>query len=86
MLKQLLLGAGLALTVAACATQPTTQPQAATAAPTKTAGCVPSSPPSPPNSCVSFGSTYSQKDLQQTGTMGNTAQALQKLDPAIQLR
>jgi len=86
MLKQLLLGAGLALTVAACATQPATTPATAAATPTKTAGCVPSSPPNPPNNCSSFGSTYSQKDLQQTGTLGNTALALQKLDPAIQLR
>jgi hypothetical protein len=86
MLKQLLLGAGLALTAAACATQPTAQPQAASAAPTKTAGCVASSPPSPPNSCAYFGSTHSQEDLRQIGTTGNIAQALQKLDPSVQAR
>lgn len=91
MLNRLLIGASLALCLAACAsTAPgpgAATPKAATAdAPP--AGCVADTAtrilPSKPD-CAASGRSYTQEDLQRTGS-ADTAQALRLIDPTVTVR
>jgi hypothetical protein len=91
MLNKLLIGAGLALCVAACASTPSApgaaMPNAATAN-LPPAGCVPATAtrlPISPQECAAFGRTYTQEDIRRTGS-ADTAQALRLLDPAITVK
>lgn len=85
MWKKLLIGAALAASLAACATQP--QTPAASATPAQTAGCTTRQwTPGPNKDCTNVGSTYTDDQLRRTGVIGDTAQALRRLDPSIQLR
>jgi len=84
-MNKLLIVVCLALMVAACASTPTpsTPPgPVGAAAPARIAGCVPSNWPAP-NGCKNVGAVYSQQDLQQTGVVGDTAQALRRLDSSV---
>jgi hypothetical protein len=81
MLKTSLVGAVL-LALAACATTPPAPKTAAAKAPV---GCVSDTAtrlPVNPNDCAGFGSTYTKKDLDQTGRV-YAQDALRDLDPAI---
>lgn len=86
MWKKLLIGAALAGSLVACATQPTQTPTAS-ATPAQTAGCTTRQwTPGPNKDCTNAGATYTDDQLRRTGVVGDTAQALRRLDPSIQLR
>jgi hypothetical protein len=88
MWKNTFITAALALCLGACATHPAAQsPPAAANAATQKAGCAANDRvASADKSCASPGATYSADQLRQTGVMGNTGQALQKLDPSLTVR
>ncbi len=86
MLRKTLIGAGLTLCVAACATSPSTQgtdlPAAATVPP---AGCVAETAtriPVSPHDCTGVGRVWTNRDVKTTGAT-DVAQALRQLDPTI---
>ena len=89
MLNKLLIGAGLALCVAACASKPSA-PGAATSrlAPQSNvlpAGCVADTGtriPVGPRECAGFGHTWGQQDMRSTGAV-DAGQALRLLDPTV---
>lgn len=89
MWKKVLIGAGLTLCFAACAST-RSAPGAATsttAAPTNLprAGCVPSTAtriPLSPGECAGFGHTWTQEDIKRTGA-SDSGQALRLLDPTL---
>lgn len=88
MLNKLLIGPGLALCVAACASSPST-PGAATpkvaAATLPPAGCVANTAtriPLSPRECAAFGHTWTQDDIKSTGAT-DPGQALRLLDPSL---
>ena len=88
MLNKLLIGAGLALCVAACASNPAT-PAAATPKVATTAeppaGCVADTAtrnPLKPGECAAFGRTWTQQDLKSTGAT-DVGQGLSLLDPSL---
>lgn len=89
MWKKYLIGAGLSLCVAACASTPSS-PGAATsdaaAAPNlPPAGCVSSSATRIPTSaaeCAAFGRAWTDQDIKTTGAT-DAAQALRLLDPSV---
>ena len=87
MLKKILIGAGLTLCVAACATSPSTpgtgRPAAAAKVPP--AGCVADTAtriPVSPSECAGAGRTWSYQDVKSTGAT-DVAQALRQLDPTV---
>lgn len=87
-LNKLLVGAGLSLCVAACAsapTQPTAAP-AATAAVKPDPACTTYTGSSRilPTQCAAIGNSYDQRDIRTTGAT-DAQQALLKLDPSISL-
>ena len=87
LLTKLLIGALLALPLAACTTPSATRepPKSASLAPARTRGCVPDTAtriPVKETDCAGFGRTYTQQDLQRTG-QPDTAQALRLLDPSL---
>jgi hypothetical protein len=86
MWKNTFIAAALALTISACAsTSAVHSPPAA--ANTATAGCASNDrSPSANKDCASPGATYTQDQLRRTGVVGDTAQALRKLDPSITVR
>jgi hypothetical protein len=84
MVKKLLLSAGLAVTLAACAHDPSA-PSSSTSARARVPppGCVNSATRLPPDHlCPGPGSTYTQGDIRQTGQT-NVGDALRMLDPSI---
>jgi hypothetical protein len=85
MWKTTFIAAALAISLGACVTQPAAQsPTASANAATRPAGCAPNDRvPSAGKDCASMGASYSQDQLNRTGVVGNTAQALHQLDPAI---
>ena len=85
MVNKLLLGACLAVLVAACASTP--PPKApATATAKAPAGCVPETasriPAKDPSTCAGFGHTWTGEDIQRTGQV-DPASALKMLDPSL---
>jgi phenylalanyl-tRNA synthetase alpha subunit len=89
MLNKLLIGAALALSLAACASTPPS-PDAAksTVARTQPSGCAgttATSRPDNPQKCAGFGSVYTKDDMDRTGanTLGD---ALRLLDPTVSVR
>jgi hypothetical protein len=86
MFKRLVINAGLALCVAACASSPST-PRAATA--NQPLGwCVSNTGtriPLGPGECAAAGHTWTQKDISTTGAT-DAAQALRQLDPSLTVR
>jgi hypothetical protein len=92
MLNKLLIGAALALALAACASTPPS-PEAAKSTVAKTQqppGCagnsaIPASQTANPQPCAGFGSVYTRDDITRTGTT-NLGAALQYLDPTIKAR
>ena len=84
MLRTSLVGGAMILALAACATTPPTpMPAAAQAKPPL--GCVSDTAtrlPVSPNECAGVGSTYTKKDLDQTGRV-YLQDALRDLDPAV---
>lgn len=90
MWKRYLIGAGLSLCVAACASTPSS-PDAATsraaaAAPNlPPAGCVSSTAtriPVDPAECAGFGRAWTDQDIKTTGAT-DSGQALRLLDPSV---
>lgn len=86
MFKSLLTGACLLAVLAGCAStpqNPATSAKAANAGPGT--GCVStgSRVPLDQNQCAAIGRSYTGEELEQTGHIGDTARALQTLDPAI---
>ena len=84
MVKKLLLSAGLAVTLAACAHDPSA-PAGSSAAATRVppTGCVSTATRLPPDHrCGGFGSTYTQGDIRRTGQT-DVGDALRMLDPSI---
>jgi hypothetical protein len=87
MRKKYLIGAGLSLCVAACASTPS-GPGAATsgaaAAPRlPSVGCVSSTATRiSPGECAGFGRTWTDQDIRTTGAT-NAGQALRLLDPSV---
>jgi hypothetical protein len=85
MLNRLLLGAGLTIALAACASTPPPQPTQTAAAKAPT-GCVPETatriPASNPNTCAGFGHSWTQQDISRTGQPDPGA-ALRMLDPSM---
>jgi hypothetical protein len=89
MWKKYLMGAGLSLCVAACASTPSS-PGAATstaaAAPNlPPAGCVSGTAtriPMSPAECAAFGRAWTAQDIKTTGAT-DSAQALRLLDPSV---
>ena len=84
MLKKLLLSAGLAVTLAACAHDPSA-PSSSTSARARVPppGCVNSATRLPPDHlCPGPGSTYTQGDIRRTGQT-DVGNALRMLDPSI---
>ena len=83
LLKTLLLGAGLSLALAACASAPPAKAPATAA--NQEAGCVPQTAsrlaPGASN-CAGFGHAWSQEDIQRSGG-ADTAEALRLLDPSL---
>jgi hypothetical protein len=91
MLKTVLTGASILLTLTACATvAPTPTRDVARAASLATApgrGCVSDTAtrlPVRPEDCAGFGQTYTREDILRTGAH-DTAEALQRLDPALRV-
>jgi hypothetical protein len=89
MLKPLLTGATLLLTLAACTTVSPTGEVARTAslAPAPARACVSATGtrlPVKPEECAGPGQTYTWEDIQRTGAY-DTAGALQLLDPALRV-
>ena len=89
MLTKLLIGAGAALCVAACASNPPATTSAtskeATTANLRPAGCVGETAtrlPLRPDECAAFGHIYTEKDLKSTGAT-DVGQALSVLDPSL---
>lgn len=86
MLKSLALAAALGLTLAACATAPST-PDKATANAKPAAACVGQTAtrlPMKDDTCAGFGNTYSQQDLNNTG-QPFADKALGMLDPSVRV-
>ena len=85
MLNRLVIGAGLAIALAACASTPPPQ-STQTAAAKAPAGCVPETatriPASNPNTCAGFGHSFSQQDISRTG-QADPGGALRMLDPTM---
>jgi hypothetical protein len=84
MLRTSLVGGAMILALAACATTPPT-PMTAAAQAKPPLGCVSDTAtrlPVSPNECAGVGSTYTKKDLDQTGRV-YPQDALRDLDPAI---
>jgi hypothetical protein len=84
MLRTSLVGGAMILALAACATTPPT-PMTAAAQAKPPLGCVSDTAtrlPVSPNECAGVGSTYTKKDLDQTGRV-YPLDALRDLDPAI---
>jgi hypothetical protein len=87
MLNKILIGAGLALCVAACATNPSTSGPAA-AAKQPPGWCVSSTGtriPMSQSECTALGHTWTQDQIQTTGAT-DAAQALRQLDPSLTIR
>ena len=87
MFRPVLVGASLALCIAACATSPSTQTDQKTAAVESTPprGCVAGTAtrlPVKPGECAGFGNTWSDKDLKSTGAT-DVGQGLSLLDPSV---
>ena len=87
MLKKILIGAGLTLCVAACATSPSTPGTAPRAAAAKVppAGCVAETAtriPVSPHDCAGAGRVWTDQDVKSTGAT-DVAQALRQLDPTV---
>jgi hypothetical protein len=87
MLKKLMIVGGLALSLAACATNPTTADAPKTADNTPPAGCVADTAtrlPVTAHDCAAFGRSYTQKDLKATGAGAiDVGTGLRMLDPAV---
>jgi len=84
MLRTSLVGGAMILALAACATTPPT-PMTAAAQAKPPLGCVSDTAtrlPVNPNECAGVGSTYTKKDLDQTGRV-YLQDALRDLDPAV---
>lgn len=84
MLKTSLVGGAVLLALAACATTPPT-PMTAAAQAKPPLGCVSDTAtrlPVNPNACAGVGSTYTKKDLDQTGRV-YLQDALRDLDPSV---
>jgi hypothetical protein len=91
MLKTVLTGASILLTLGACATvAPTPTREVARAASLATPpvrGCVSDTAtrlPARPGECTGFGQTYSREDIERTGAR-DTAEALLLLDPTLRV-
>ncbi len=87
MLKPLLTGATLLLTLAACATVSPTDDVVRTAAFAPARVCVSGTAtrlPVKPEDCAGLGQTYTGEDILRTGAH-DTAGALQLLDPALRV-
>jgi hypothetical protein len=85
MLKSLTLAACLALTLAACATEPQPQTQQVANAQKPATGCVPDTAtrlPTKDSECSGFGASHGAKELQSTGEPFAN-QSLQMLDPSV---
>jgi putative NIF3 family GTP cyclohydrolase 1 type 2 len=86
MLKALLSGLAVALSLAACATRPPSPNRATTAATRPPVGCVQQTasriPVKDDAACTGFGNTYTKQDLDKTGQI-SLDRALPMLDPAI---
>jgi hypothetical protein len=82
-LNKVLVGAGVGLCMAACASAPTQSP-AATAAVKADPACTVYTGSSRilPTQCAAIGNSYNQTDIRTTGAT-DAHQALLKLDPAI---
>ena len=85
MTKSLVLSSALALTLAACASQP--PPKDATAAVKPPPGCVAQTATRIPvknDACAGFGNTYTKQDIDNTGqtTLGA---ALPMMDPSVRV-
>lgn len=82
MIRSILIVIGTAFALAACSSLPAPRPHSRLAA--TPAGCVRSADSLMPSKspCMTFGSTYSQRQIRQTGHT-NLARALQSLDPDI---
>jgi hypothetical protein len=86
-LKKILIGAGLTLCVAACATSPSTPgtAHAAATANVPPAGCVAETAtriPVNPHDCAGAGRVWTDQDIKSTGAT-DVAQALRQLDPTV---
>jgi hypothetical protein len=84
MWNKLLIGAGLALCVAACATSAPRAPQPAAKA-EPPAGCVADTAtrlPLRPGECAAFGHSWTQQDVKSTGAT-DIGQGLSVLDPTL---
>jgi hypothetical protein len=86
-MNKLLIAFCLALTVAACASTPSTSPARVGAATAGTVGnCVPISPSMPQTNCENVNaSVYTRQQWQQLGAT-NTAEALRLLVPSASVR
>ena len=87
MLKTLLTGTALVLTLTACSTVSPTREMARTAslAPTPARACVPETAtriPLKTDDCAAFGQSYTRGDLDQTG-QHELGPALRMLDPSL---
>jgi hypothetical protein len=90
MRNKLLIGVGLTLCIAACASTPPARPgagapRADNSAPVPPAGCVAGTAtrlPVSPRDCAAFGNVYTSKDLKSTGYT-QVGQALSTLDPSV---
>lgn len=87
MLHKALIGAGLALCVAACSSTPSTPGVGTRRAANSTppAGCVSQTAtrlPVSPSDCAGPGRVNTQQDIQQTGQL-DSAHALRMLNPAV---
>jgi hypothetical protein len=89
MCKKFLIGAGLSLCVAACASAPSTPGAATSKAPAAAnlppAGCVSGTAtriPTSPRECAAFGRVWTDEDIKTTGAT-DSGQALRLLDPSV---
>ena len=91
MLNKLLVAAGLALGVVACASNPSTPapatPKVAAAPGQPAAGCVDTGSriPVSPGECSTFGHAWTQSDVKSSGAT-DAGQALRLLDPTMTIR
>jgi type IV pilus biogenesis protein CpaD/CtpE len=87
MLKSFVLCTALALTLAACASQPTSPGPSTTAAVKPPPGCVAQTAtriPVKDGECAGFGNTYTRQDIDNTGQpMADKALAL--MDPSVRI-